>query len=100
MCTRATGVKPSSRAFSDVVISSAAEPSEICDALPAVMTPSGVKAVLSPASVSTVVPGRMPSSCSTTVPSGRVNGAICASKRPSARAAAAFSCEATEYSSS
>ena len=40
----------------------------------------------------------MPSS-SLTTPSAVVTGAICPTNRPSARAAAAFSCEPTEYSS-
>ena len=71
VCTRAMGVRPSSRAFSDVVISSAAEPSEICEALPAVMTPSGLNGVFSVASVSTVEPRRMPSSCCTRPAVGR-----------------------------
>ena len=35
VCTRASGFRPSSRAFSDVVISSAAEPSLICEEFPA-----------------------------------------------------------------
>ena len=37
---RARGVRPSSLALSSVVISTAAAPSEICDELPAVCTPS------------------------------------------------------------
>ena len=43
-------------------MSRAAEPSEICEALPAVTTPSSWKAVRRPASDSSVVPRRMPSS--------------------------------------
>ena len=49
-------------AFSSLMISTAEAPSVICDELPAVTLPSGLNAGLSLASVSTVVPGRMPSS--------------------------------------
>ncbi len=41
---RASGVRPSSAAFALVVISSAAEPSLICELFPAVITPSGLNA--------------------------------------------------------
>ena len=44
------------------MISTADAPSEICDELPAVIEPSSLKAGLSLASVSVVVPSRMPSS--------------------------------------
>src|SRR6185437_7262794 len=44
---RARGVSPSSLAFSAVMRSTAAAPSEIWEALPAVMTPSGLNTVLS-----------------------------------------------------
>ena len=47
-------------AFSSLMISTAEAPSVICDELPAVTLPSGLKAGLSLASVSAVVPGRMP----------------------------------------
>ncbi len=98
--TRAIGVRPRAAAFSDVIISSAAAPSEICDEFPAVMMlPSSFSTVFSPASVSTDEPGRMPSSAATTVPSGRVTGAIWASNRPPACAAAARSWEVAENSS-
>jgi hypothetical protein len=40
VCTRARGTSPSRRACSEVVMSRAAAPSEIWDALPAVITPS------------------------------------------------------------
>ena len=39
-CKRAIGVSPSSRARAEVVTRTAAAPSEICDELPAVTTPS------------------------------------------------------------
>ena len=79
--------------------SRAAAPSEICEALPAWMTPSSLKDGLSPASDSAVVPRRMPSSAvtgrrrSTPGRSGRSNA-------PASCAAAARACERAEYSSS
>ena len=79
--------------------SSAAAPSEICDEFPAWMTPSSVNAGLSPASFSTVLPRRTPSSATTGSPSVKT-GMICISNAPSSWAAAASSCERTEYSSS
>ena len=100
VCTRAIGVSPSSRALSEVVISSAAEPSEICEELPAVITPpSGLNTVFSLASTSTVVPRRIPSSALISSPLSFVTGAIWPSNRPASWAAAAFSCEPAEYSS-
>ena len=59
---RARGVSPSSAAFSGVISSSAAAPSLIWLLLPAVITPSGLKAGWSAASFSSVVSRRMPSS--------------------------------------
>ncbi len=100
MCTRTIGVRPSSAARSLVVTSRAAEPSEICEEFAAVILPSSLKAGFRPASLSSVPPRRMPSSASTTVPSGSVTGAIWPAKRPSSWAAAAFSCEARANSSS
>ena len=96
---RASGVRPSSLALAAVVTSSAAEPSLICELLPAVITPSGRKAGFRPAMLSSVPPRRMPSSRLTWVPSGVVTGTICSSNRPSSWAAAAFSCEPRLYSS-
>ena len=61
----ASGVTPSSSAFARLIMITAAAPSEICDAFPAVMVPSFEKAGRSPASDSGVVPGRTPSSVST-----------------------------------
>jgi hypothetical protein len=57
-----------------------------------------LKTALSAPSFSTEL-SRIPSSCVTT-PASVVTGAIWASNRSSSRAAAAFSCEATEYSPS
>src|SRR6516225_5350434 len=65
------------------------------------MTPSGLlNAGLSCAIVSSVPPRRTPSSVSTTVPSSSFTAVICAANLPSSMAAAAFSCEARENSSS
>src|SRR5499427_8504834 len=65
------------------------------------MTPSGLlNAGLSWAIVSSVPPRRTPSSVSTTVPSSSFTPVICAANLPSSMAAAAFSCEARENSSS
>ena len=86
-------------AFSAVMISSAAAPSEICDELPAWMTPSSLNAGFSPASFSTVLPRRTPSSATTGSPSVNT-GMICVSNAPLSCAVAASSCERTEYSSS
>ena len=57
---RARGVSPSSRALSADISSTAAAPSEICEALPAVTLPSGLNAGLSAASASRLESGRMP----------------------------------------
>ena len=57
---RARGFSPSALALSAAMSSTAAAPSEICDELPAVILPSGLKAGLRLASASSVVSGRMP----------------------------------------
>ncbi len=57
---RARARRPSASAFSRVMSSTAAAPSEICDELPAVTLPSSLKAGFSAASFSSVVSGRMP----------------------------------------
>ena len=62
----ASGVTPSSSALARLVTMTAAPPSEICDALPAVIVPSFENAGRRPPSDSVVVPGRTPSSVSTT----------------------------------
>ena len=73
----------------------AAPPSEICDALPAVIVPSFANAGRSPPSDSVVVPGRTPSSVSTTpgrpCAAGSRPASISSAKRPSFFAAAARS---------
>ena len=78
--TLARGVRPSSAAFSAVMSSTAAAPSEICEAEPAVCTPSSRATGLSVASFSSVV-SRRPSSRATVwvvpvgVPSSSTSGA-------------------------
>ena len=58
----ARGVRPSSLAFSGVISSTAAAPSETCEELPAVTLPSSLKAGFSEASFSALPSsgGRMP----------------------------------------
>ena len=67
----------------------AAAPSLSGQALPAVTRPSGRNTGFSPASASTVVPARGPSSVLTTVPSGVVTGVISRAQKPSAMACSA-----------
>ena len=74
---------------------SAAAPSEICEAVPAVTTPSARNGVLSVASFSSVVSRRMPSSCFTPA-----TGSISASNSPASCARAAAAWLASAYSSS
>ena len=95
---RARGFRPYSLAFSAVIHSTAAAPSEICEELPAVWMPPSLTG-LSWARPSSVL-SRMPSSWSTrrvspvgalSAPStGASIGRISRLKRPSERAAAAF----------
>ena len=66
------------------MITTAAAPSLSGQQLPAVIRPSGRKTGLSPATASSVTPGRGPSSVDTTVPSGRVTGVISRAQKPSA----------------
>ena len=56
------GVRPSAAAFSSLMMSTAAAPSLICEELPAVTLPSGLKAGFRLARTSAVVSGRIPSS--------------------------------------
>ena len=62
----ASQVRPSEVARSLLMTTTAAAPSLICEALPALIVPSLVKAGRSLASDSAVVPGRTPSSSVTT----------------------------------
>ena len=97
---RARGVSPSSLARSSDITSTAAAPSLSGHALPAVtVPPSGLKAGLSSASFSSVVPGRGPSSRVTSVPSGVVTATISRSKWPPSRAATARFWEIAAHSS-
>ena len=69
------------------MISTAEAPSEICDELPAVTLPSSLNAGFRLASVSAVVPSRMPSSVVIITVSPSITtgtGMISFSKRPSA----------------
>jgi len=88
-------VTPSSSALARDITTTAAPPSEICDALPAVMVPALSKAGRSEPRDSAVVPGRTPSSVSTTIGSplrwGTSTATISSARRPSLMAAAAFS---------
>jgi len=81
----------------------AAPPSEICDALPAVMVPSFENAGRSAPSDSLDVPGRTPSSLSTMTGSplrcGIETGVISSAKRPSFYTTAAHSCDFAAASS-
>ena len=85
------------------ISTTALAPSLSCEALPAVTVPSLSNAGLRPARLSGVVPGRTPSSCSTTIGSplrwGIATGAISSAKRPSLMAFAARSCDAAASSS-
>ena len=91
---RTSGVSPSSAAFSLVITNSAADPSEICEALPAVTTPPSTKGVGNPANFSTEDPGRIPWSAVTPATS-----TISSAKSPSAVALAARSWDSTAISS-
>ena len=57
---RARGVRPRASAFSRVIRSTAAAPSEICEELPAVTLPSSLNTGFSCESASRLVSGRMP----------------------------------------
>jgi hypothetical protein len=81
---RASGVRPWSRAYRALVITTAAAPSLSGQQLPAVIRPSGRNTGLSPATPSRVTPARGPSSVATTVPSGVVTGVISRAQKPSA----------------
>jgi hypothetical protein len=73
---RAGGWMPRSRALRSLITTTAAALSLSGQQLPAVTVPSGRNTGLSPATASSVTPGRGPSSRSTTVPSGRATGVI------------------------
>ena len=95
LTSSARGARPSCSALAADVTTTAAAPSEICDALPAVMVPSFANAGRRLPSDSLVVPGRTPSSVSTRIGSplrcGISIGAISSASRPSFMAAAARS---------
>ena len=81
---RARGLSPRALARASDMISSAAAPSEICEELAAVTTPSGLNDGASAAIFSRFTGTRTPSSVSNTLPSASVSGAISRLKRPSA----------------
>ncbi len=92
------GVAPSSATASSATSTTAAAPSVICEALPAVIVPSGEKAGRSRARPSAVVSGRTPSSwASGSAPSFAARGAI-SSARKAADAATRW-CEAAANAS-
>ena len=90
---RARGFRPSSRARSSLITSTAAAPSFSGHALPAVTLPPGTKTGSSADSFSNVDDARGPSSIVTTVPSSFVYGVSSRSKKPDPCAATARSCE-------
>ena len=94
---------PSSSAFARDITTTAAAPSEICEADPAVTVPSAENAGRSLASDAAVVPGRTPSSSEIVIGSprrcGTVTLTISSSNRPFLRASAARSWLIAEYSS-
>ena len=99
----AIGVTPNSLAFSSLITTTAAAPSLIPDALPAVTTPSGLpEQHLNLLRVSTVVPALGPSSVSTMIVCFLVltsTGTISSLNFPSAIAFSHFCCELAENSS-
>ena len=95
--TLASGFRPRFSASSAVISTTAAAPSLMPDALPAVTEPSLEKAGFSLAMASTVAPWRGYSSWSTTTSPLRVftvTGTISSLKRPSFWAASALFCDA------
>ncbi len=99
----ASQLSPSSSALARLITTTAAAPSEICEAEPAVMVPSLVNAGRSLASDSTVVSARTPSSTLNSIGSplrcGIDTGTISSSNSPSLAARAASWCERAENSS-
>ena len=94
--------RPSAAARSREVTTTAAAPSEIWEALPAVMVPSGENAGRSRPRASAVVPGRMPSSWSTVTSPLRwaiTTGTISSPRTPFLVASAARSWERADHSS-
>ena len=86
----ASGVTPSCSARSRSITTTAAPPSEICDAFPAVIVPSFWNTGLSLASDSSVASARIPSSVETTTGSplrwGISKGTTSSAKRPDVHA--------------
>ena len=76
VCQRILGLTPNSAAFSADIITTAAAPSLILEALPAVTVPSFLNTGVSCASRSTVESSRGPSSRDTTIGSPRRCGTV------------------------
>ena len=95
--------RPSSSAFALLITTTAAAPSEICEAEPAVIVPSLLNAGRSLPSDSAVVSPRTPSSWETTTGSplrcGISTGTTSSSKTPFFQATAAFWCDCAANSS-
>ncbi|TWH41917.1 hypothetical protein L612_004300000130 [Rhodococcus rhodochrous J38] len=96
-------LRPSSSALALLITTTAAAPSEICEAEPAVTVPSFEKAGRSEPSDSAVVSGRMPSSAAKTIGSPLRclidTGTTSSSNSPSFQARAALWCEAAAKAS-
>ena len=94
---------PNCSARSFVVTTTAAPPSEIWEALPAVIVPVGLKAGFSLASDSSVVSGRMPSSRATTTGAaflcGISTGTTSSAIRPDSHASCARRCDRADHAS-
>ena len=98
----AIGVTPNSLAFSSLITTTQAAPSLIPEELAAVTIPSFLKAGRNLEMLSAVVPGRGPSSVSTTTVfflSLTSTGTISSLNLPASIAAVAFCCELAENSS-
>ena len=96
---RARGLSPRLRALPFEAITTAAAPSTMPDEFPACSTPFSLNDGFSPASVSSVVPGRGCSSRANARPP-MSSGTISRAKYPFSIALAAFCCEPTANSSS
>ena len=103
LAMRPSGFRPSAAAFLAVITITAAAPSLMPDALPAVTPPALSKAGRRPASTSALVLRLMNSSASKTTGSpflcGMVTPTISSLKRPASCAAAAFICDASASAS-
>jgi len=90
---------PSDAALTSLMMTTAAAPSFSGQQFPAVTVPFSRKAGFNPATFSSVVPGRGPSSAETTSPDGSRTGVISRCQNPLARAFSARFCDRTPNSS-